>query len=254
MSDREPLAGRRILVTRGSSDPLTERLRVLGATVIEVPTIRIAPAEDPAPLDAALEGVQGYDWIVFTSGNAVQAVADRLSALGRKLPPTLRVAAVGPATTARCREILGTGVDLEPVHDYRAEGLLQAFSLKGVAGLRVLVPASDRARGTLAQGLRDLGASVDALVAYRTVTPEGLAPRLATALGAGIDLVTLASPSAVEGYVAGSPSRGIGIPVAVLGPVTATAAREAGLDLRVVAHPSTVEGLVKGIVGFFGGA
>jgi len=106
---------------------------------------------------------------------------------------------------------------------------------------------SDRAREVLAEGLRARGAEVDSVLAYRTVTPAGTGAVLERAVEAGADLVTLASPSAVEGLVSALGPRSTQLPVAVIGPVTEHAARAAGLDVRVVASPSTVEGLVAAI-------
>lgn len=244
-----PLSGRRILVTGGRSGRLGERLKHLGATVFEVPAITSAPLEDTTPLDQALSSLDSYDWLVFTSANAVSAVRERLRVLGREV--RVPVASVGPATSEKCRELLGR-VDLQPERDYRAEGLLEALARVGVAGKRCLLPVSDRARPTLASGLRELGATAEVRVAYRTVQPADFAPRLAEALEQGIDLVTFAAPSAVEGFVATSGDRGRRIPAVALGPVTAAAVREAGLDLCRTADPATVDGLVEAIRAYFG--
>jgi uroporphyrinogen III methyltransferase/synthase len=246
MRDAGPLEGRRILVTGGTSESLSERLTGLGARVFEVPAISFAPPEDLAPLDQALLSQEAYDWLVFTSGNAVRAVKERLAALQRDL--RIPIASVGPSTTARCLELLGVEAELQPAKDYRAEGLVEAFAQKGVTGCRMLLPGSDRARPTLAEGLRRLGAEVDVRTAYRTLTPEGVVSRLAEVLEKGVNLVTLASPSAVDAYASCRGAKGT--PVVVLGPVTAVAAEEAGLDLRAVAQPSTLDGLVQAILTF----
>jgi uroporphyrinogen-III synthase len=239
------LTGKRILLTRSRNESLAERLKDLGATIREVPSIRIEGPLDPGALDDALGRASSFDWIAFTSRNAVSAVSGRWASLAG-----LRIASVGPSTSAEILDLLGRPPDLEPSEDFRAEGLVEAFAGAGVGRQRVLVPASDRARTTLPEGLRALGAHVEVVVAYRTVIPEGLAEAFDQAFAAGVDLVALLSPSAVEGFKAAR-ERG-SVPVAVLGIVTARAAQEAGLDVRVVANPSTLDGLVDGIRAFFG--
>lgn len=251
------LAGRRILVTRrpGQSALLVTRLASLGADVLELPTIEILPAEDTGPLDRALGDLHRYDWFVFTSPNAVRAVAERLAALG--LPAGARgasLASVGATTTEALAESLpGAEIALQPSSDFRAEALAEALLARGVRGQRFLLPVSDRARDVLERALADAGASVETVVAYRTATPPALADQFRAISLKGLDLATFASPSAVQNLadVAGPLLQGL--PAAVIGPVTADRARRAGIDVRIVANPSTTAGLVDGIVRHFGG-
>jgi uroporphyrinogen-III synthase len=262
VSDPErPLAGRRILVTRRAAQASTlgERLRALGAVIVECGAIEIEPPEDTGPLDRALRALHRYHWLLLTSANAVSALAGRLAVLGLDPAAALagvRVAVVGPATGEAFRErFLGRQPDAQPAGDYRAEGLLAALPAE-VAGLAFLLPSSDRARDVLPRTLAARGAAVDVVVAYRTVAAPELAARLEEAFAAGLDLATFASPSAVESFVAAAGERSRAVPAAAIGPVTAEAAAAAGLDVRVVARPSTVEGLVAGLVAYFeaGGA
>lgn len=212
-----------------------------------MPAIEVVPPQDPAPLDGALRALAGFDWIVFTSANAVRAVRERIQA---PLPGGVRIASVGTATTdAIHRSFPGVEVSLEPSEEFRAEGLLEAFAGVDLAGRGVLLPLSDRARDVLAAGLTERGARVTTVVAYRTVTPSGLAARLRQELERGLDLLSFASPSAVEGFV--SAAGGVGVPAAVIGPVTEAAARDAGLSVVVVARPATAEGLVAAIESYF---
>lgn len=252
------LAGRRLVVTRrrGQSSRLVDLLVERGATVLEVPAIEIVAPPDAGPLDEALGALERYDWVVLTSANAVSAVIGRLAVLG--LAPRLggrgpgssartrpKVASVGPATTAALRSSFPEDrVALEPDLDFRAAALVEAFAREGVAGARVLVPASTRARVDLAQGLRGLGADVDVVAAYATVEPPGLAEAVRGSLGAGFDLALFASPSALEAFAGAAGERARGLAVAVIGPTTEAAARASGMDVRAVASPSTVEGLV----------
>lgn len=249
-----PLSGRRILVTRRleQSGALAQQLSALGATVLTLPAIEIAPPENPAVLERALRNISGYDWIVFTSVNAVQAVSRRMEDLGidkAAVGSSVAASSVGPTTSEAFREAFPGGeLRLAPASDFRAEGLAEAFSKHQVSGQRMLLPLSDRARETLPQALRALGAEVEVVTAYRTVAPARLREDLADHLRGGLDLIVLASPSAVEHLVAAAPELLRGLPAAVMGPVTESAARDAGLDVRVVAYPSTAVGLMAAIV------
>jgi uroporphyrinogen III methyltransferase / synthase len=247
-----PLADRRILLTRRAdqSEPLARRLADLGATVVFAPAIEVGPPEDPAPLDEALRDLDHYDWLVFTSPNAVAAVKARIEALGRKaLPAALKVASVGRATSEAAQEAFREcRVALVPADDYRADGLLEAFAKLDPPPRRVLVPTSDLSHPTLAEGLRALGVTVDHRIAYRTTTPEDLASRLQETLASGFDLVLLASPSAVQGLADVLGTEAAGLPTVVIGPTTAASARLAGMAVLGVAEPSTVEGLVSAAI------
>ena len=244
------LAGRRIVVTRraGQASSLVNLLQDLGAEVIELPSIEILPPTDPKPLDDALRSLGRFQWLVFTSANAVDAVVARLAALA--LPQALtsqgsRLASVGPATTAALRKAFPTEeIALEPTQRFRAAELVGAFAGEQLAGARVLLPRSSRARDELALGLRALGADVLAVVAYETVEPRDLVPRVRRCLDQGFDLALFASPSAVEAFAQAAGAGVHGLPVVAIGPTTADAARAAGLDLRATATPSTAEGLV----------
>jgi uroporphyrinogen-III synthase len=239
----------RVLLTRqpGQAGALREGLLELGADVIEVPLIEIVPPADGAPLDDALKRLHRFQWTAFTSANAVQAVADRLHALGLAWPAACRVASVGPSTTAALAERLPrTPVTLEPETDHRAEGLLRAFEPHPVQGLHVLLPASERARDVLPRGLRERGADVTVVAAYGNVAPADLPARLAAALDGHVDLVTFASPSAVQGFVAAAPPPPWPA-AAVIGPVTEEAARSAGFAVAAVAAPSSAAGLLAAV-------
>ncbi len=238
---------------------LVSRLTELGATVIEIPAIAVAPPEDTTALDSALARLGEYDWLIFTSANAVRAVAERLAALGGAaacLPlPRPRVASVGPSTSdAIADRFVGRAADLLPASEFRGEGLLAAFAERerteatdatSVRGRRCLLPVADRARDVLAAGLRQLGAEVEVLVAYRTVMPPDLPELIAARLRGGVDLALFASPSAVENFAAAAGNRVHGLPTAVMGPVTERTARDLGLEIRAVASPSTLEGLIS---------
>jgi uroporphyrinogen-III synthase len=245
------LAGWRVLVTRQpeQAQGLAGVLSGEGATVVEVPLIEIAPPADSKPLEDAAARVAEYNWLVFTSANAVRALATALR--GRALPSGRpQVATVGPSTTRAVEEAFpGASVTLTPPEDTRAEGLVAAFAAHDLQGRRVLVPVSDRARDTLAAGLTAQGARVDVVPAYRTITPADAPARLAAALSGGVGVVVLASPSAVEGFVSSCPAGAVWPPVVAIGPVTERAARTAGLRVAAVASSAGPEGLLEAIVG-----
>jgi uroporphyrinogen-III synthase len=240
----QPLAGKRIVVTRPESKPLAEALEVLGAEVAIVPLIEIRPAEDRRPLDAALENLAGYEWVVFTSVNGVAAVGERLGGIGSGT----RIAAVGPVTADTVRAL---GVEPSFVAARASEDI--ARGLGPIEGKRVLLPQADIADPRLAEELRERGATVDVVVAYRTILVEpqmwGILPmRLA-------DAIVLASGSAVRGLAAIAASFeafGTSTILVCIGPKTAAVAREVGLPVGLVADESTGDGIIRALVSHFG--
>jgi uroporphyrinogen-III synthase len=249
-----PLAGRRIVVTRRpeQSGWLCARLEELGATVVELPLIEVAPAAERAPLDDALRRLASYDWVVFTSANAVRSVSERITDLGiaERTLTRRKIASIGPSTTRALRDCFpDVAVSVEAAK-HNAEILLKELAT-GARGLRFLLPTSDRARDVLALGLRQAGAEVDVVVAYRTVAPAGLREEIIAGLRDGADAVTFASPSAVENLMAAAGELAPRIKAAVIGPVTQEACRRAGIEVDVVAEPATTEGLAAALLRRF---
>jgi uroporphyrinogen III methyltransferase/synthase len=232
------LFGRRVVVTRAraQASSLVEKLRALGAETIELPAIEIAaPADGGEALRAATPA--SYDWVVFTSVNAVERTFAGLRdarAFGRA-----QVAAVGPGT-AGALTARGVVADLVPASAV-AEALVEAFPAG--AG-RVLLPQAAAARRVLADGLRAKGWTVDVVEAYRTVAARPTDDALAAAAKA--DAIAFTSSSTVTSWLA----LGATIPpvVACIGPVTAATAAEHGVPVTVVATEHTVDGLVDALV------
>ncbi len=197
---------RTVVVTRGKTgeDGLGARLRELGATVRELPSIAFGPPADPAPLDAALRDAARFAWVVFASATGVEKTVGRMRTLGLD-PAALsrpRLAAVGPATAEKVARLLREP-DLVPA---RATGEAMAAALAPhVRGLPVLVPRPAEGRPELVEGLRAAGAAVVAVEAYRTVPApaEELRPLAAWIAAGEVDAVAFASPSAVAAVVAG---------------------------------------------------
>ena len=257
---RRPLAGVSVLVTRAAEQapPLLAALREQGAEALALPTLRIAPAADLGPLDAALWRLAAEeamdDWIIFTSANAVGRVVDRLSALGLGVGVLGQrsIAAIGPATAAAL-EAVGVVPTLTPERA-DAVGTASALAGRGVAGRRVLFPRGDLARETLARALRDHGALVEEVEAYRTLpvpsaeTDPAVRERVRFGL---VDVVTLTSPSSVRNLallLGGSLGCLAGATVVTVGETTAAAVRARDLSVHAVAATPSVAGIVAAVV------
>jgi uroporphyrinogen-III synthase len=246
-----PLSGWRVVVTRAraQASELGRLLTEAGAVSIEVPVIEIAdPADGGVALREALSRIDTFDWVVFTSVNAVERCLG-----GPRSGPKLgraRVAAVGPGTASA----LGArGIETDLVPDrYVAEALAEAFPLPAQPGIGgVLLPCSAGARDVVAEGLRAKGWQVEVVEAYRTlrpILPAGTAGALENA-----DVITFASSSAVTGCLELSGRDHLPPVVACIGPITAQTAVEAGLSVEVVARVHTTEGLVQALIEWAAG-
>jgi uroporphyrinogen-III synthase len=230
MTADAPLAGRTIVVT--APGRLGGMLGVLGANVVDAPVIAIEPAPLP-DLDLA-----SYDWVVFTSANAVPAFCAGLS-LATGDNPAQKLAAVGPGTAAAVAQ-LGRRVDLVP-DEAVGEALVDAFP---VGSGRVLLPQAAGARPVVAAGLREKGWDVEVVVAYTTVAVP-LSDEQRAAAGAA-DAIAFTSASTVTNYLdAGGP---VPSTVVCIGPVTADAARQRGLTVAAVADPHTLDGVAGALL------
>ena len=258
--DNRPLFGKRVLVTRSRTQAsrMCELLEDAGAIAVELPAIAIVPPEDFAPLDEAVGHLGSYGWVIFASVNAVDSVFERLDAQGRDARAfgTARVGAIGPATAAGL-ERRGIRPDFTPSRAVSSAALeeLVAFEWNGV---RVLLPAADIGRDELADGLSRLGASVERVTAYRTVTPPDAAQRARDAFADGIDIITFTSSSTVRNLLGllgedGGPGKEAmsSSLVACIGPVTAGTARELGLRVDIEAEEHTVNGLAEALIRHF---
>jgi uroporphyrinogen-III synthase len=251
----QPLTGARVLVTRPTSDTggLVTALREAGAIPIELPTIRIEEVADLGPLDAAIDRLRAgdYDWVVFTSRNAVTRTLKRLEERDPGGAPLagVAIAAVGEATAAALVEA-GVALDALPERP-DAEGVVATLAERGIDGKRVFFPKGDIARPVIEEGLRAQGAVVDAVDVYRTLPAHGVPSDAAAAIESRrIDAVLLMSPSSVHGLVALLGDR---LPllgdatVACVGPTTAAAAGAAGLRVDVVPEQPTITRLIAAL-------
>ncbi len=232
------LTGKTVLITRAArqSAELRSQLEERGARVIECPTIQIVPPKTWKPVDDAIRRLNTYQWLLFTSANAVEQFMDRMGNVRCRIP----IAVVGSATAAKLSEW-----DLKPAllpKEFRAEGLLDAFPEKMVA-VRILFPRAEVARELLPEELRRRGATVDVVSVYRTVKAQ-LGSIREILESETVDCIVFTSPSAIPDDLAPLPAN---IAVAVIGPVTREAAQILGFGPAIVPVQSTIPALVEAI-------
>ncbi|MDP9112960.1 MAG: uroporphyrinogen-III C-methyltransferase [Acidobacteriota bacterium] len=247
--EKLPLFGKRIVVTRdrGQSPLLAEPLEALGAEILFVPVIQVVHAAEGSSLEQAIANLRAYDWLIFTSVNGVRHFVEALDRSTSDLRALkAKICAIGSATQAAI-EALHLRVDILP-KEYVAESLVAALEGEDLRGKRVLLPRAAVARDLVPDTLRERGAVVDVVEAYRTVIPPDAAARAKEALAHKPDWITFTSSSTVTNLlkVAG-PEALAGIKIASIGPVTSATAREAGLTVDVEAEPHTIEGLVHAL-------
>ena len=249
----KPLSDRRVVVTRHAdqADTVCERLNELGAKAIPFPVSRLIPLASEG-LEAAMSDLAQYDWLIFTSANAVRILRQHLAARSFKLD-SVRVAAVGAATAACLRE-MGATPDFVP-EAFLAERIPQG--LGDLNGRRILLPRSRIGRPEIVAGLRGSGALVDEVAVYDTVLAEPPAEAW-RAIRKPIDCLTFASPSSIRFWFELLKRRGSALPtygqspaVACIGPVTAAEASAFGLAVEIIPETYTVDGLLAAIVQFF---
>jgi uroporphyrinogen III methyltransferase / synthase len=257
--ETKPLFGWRVLVprTKEQAGVLADQLRVYGAVPEEVPTISVEPPRTPQQMERAIKGlVTGrYEWIAFTSGNAVRAVRERFEEYGldARAFAGIKVAAVGEQTAAAISQF-GVQPDLVPSGEQSAAGLLADFppydSVFDPIN-RVFLPRADIATETLVAGLIELGWEVDDVTAYRTVRAAPPPAHTREAIkGGGFDAVVFTSSSTVRNLVgiAGKPHSSTVI--ACIGPHTAKTAEEHGLRVDVMATEPSVSDLADALAEY----
>ncbi|MGI4893772.1 MAG: uroporphyrinogen-III synthase [Janthinobacterium lividum] len=257
--ETKPLFGWRVLVprTKEQAGGVTSRLSEHGATAEVVPTISVEPPRTPQQMEKAVKGlVTGrYEWIGFTSVNAVKAVREKFSEYGldARAFSGLKIAAVGGVTADALRE-WGIEPDLLPETEQSATGLLQSWPpyddlLDPIN--RVFLPRADIATDTLVAGLQENGWEVDDVTAYRTVRAAPPAAPVRDAIKTGaFDAVVFTSSSTVRNLVgiAGKPHPST--VVACIGPATAKTAEEHGLRVDVLAAEPSADALVEALARF----
>ena len=274
-----PLAGKRVVVTRAASQSaaLAAALQAQGAEVISLPFIKILPPLDFAPLDSALRDLASFDWLIFTSQNAVSAVADRLDAIapGNAIPatirdsvipsearnlssasatpaPSVRVAAVGKATAEAAQS---AGFTVAHIGQGGTAATLVLELLPELPDRRVLLPRSDRAASELVPRLQRFGAEVTEVIAYRTAdaTEVDASSREAVATS---DAILFFSPSAVHSFAALQKSSALNpladtVVIGAIGPVTSVALRNSGSRCDFQASEPSVDEIVATLAVHF---
>jgi uroporphyrinogen-III synthase/uroporphyrinogen III methyltransferase/synthase len=249
----EPLANRRILVTRGANQAakLSDGLRALGAIPVEVPAIEIRPPESYEPLDSALRDLAAYDWLILTSTNSVQVLGERAASLRIGTPPAgLQVATIGGAT-AQAAQDAGLAVNLVP-DAYVAESLVAALQNQ-IAGKRILLARAAIARDVIPDALRAAGATVDVVEAYQNVMPEAAPHQLRHAYARGLDAATFTSSSSVTYLARAAQAGGVPFPLksvraVSIGPITTQTLQALGWPPAAEADPHDIPGLVEAVV------
>ncbi|MCL5265913.1 MAG: uroporphyrinogen-III C-methyltransferase [Chloroflexi bacterium] len=260
--DNRPLFGKRVLVTRAreQAGALSRLLEEKGAVAVEVPTVRIEPPTDADPFERAIAQLESYDWVIFTSANGVNAFMNKLGELDQDVRALkgARLCAIGPATAAELKRYR-LRIDFVP-DEFVAEAVIEGLRKLGVGGKRILLPRAEVAREVLPVQLREAGAAVDEVAAYRTTPAQSHSEQAVRRfLDREIDIVTFTSSSTVRNLVAileangrNRASRLLDATVnACIGPITAQTAEELGIRVDVVAREYTIKGLVDAVVEYF---
>jgi len=247
------LNNKRILVTRTrhQASGLAAQLQALGATVVHIPTIEIVPPESYAPLDAALARLAVFDWLIFTSANAVEVFQGRCNlAIHPK-----RIAVIGPAT-AHAVEAIGLTADLIPPR-YIAESLAAELTPYAAHAHMLLVRAAE-ARDTLPELLRAAGAVITIVEAYRNQVPADAVPALRAALDSQEhypDAITFTSASTARNFFALLDAAHLALPekvvLASIGPITSQTLRDLGHPPHIEAAEHTIPALVRALANHF---
>ncbi len=251
--ENRPLFGKRVLVTRArtQASALSKLLAERGAQPIELPAIEIQSVNDPTELDQAISELPGFNWVIFTSANGVEAVWDRLVVLGYDARQfgSVKIGAIGPATAEILAEH-GLYPDFMPV-EYTSKGILEGLSERDIKGSRILLPRADIAPKDLTEGLIGLGSEPVEVIAYLTKPSAEVAEKAKQMLLDGeIDIITFASSSTVTNLI-----QSLGddwqaaqkAKIACIGPVTAATTKSVGLTVDIMANEQTIPGLVTAI-------
>ena len=256
--ERKPLFGKGVVITRPieQAAEFAALLRAQGARVIHFPTIKIVPADGWRDLDRAIGAIGDYQWIIFTSANGVSNFFRRLRELRLDLRELkgICICAIGPAT-ADAVENRGIKVDLIP-ESFISEGVIEAFKKENIKGARILLPRAETARDVIPAELAKLGAKVDVVTVYRTISSGRGKSELEKLIGEGkVDVITFTSSSTVTNFVE-IMGREFVLPpqvkIACIGPVTAATAKKAGMKIDIMQEKYTIPGLVEGMVDYFG--
>ena len=262
--EKKPLFGKKIIITRPEeqADELFYPLMDAGADCILFPTIKIAAAEEVSLLDKAINELQKYDWIIFTSANGVRFFFDRIKELNKdaRIFGNSKICAIGPKTAEALRNRFIVP-DLVP-EEYRSEDIVRCFSRIQIKGKRFLIPRADNARDLLPKELRKMGAKVDVVTAYRNILPEIEEQKREKIrqmiIKEEVDLVIFTSPSTFYNFlklvdISEEKAKNYfkHINIACIGPVTAGAIKRAGLKPKIMPKKYDIPHLVEAIIAYY---
>ncbi|NVO00551.1 MAG: uroporphyrinogen-III C-methyltransferase [Geobacteraceae bacterium] len=257
--DSKPLFAKTVLVTRSENQAgeFSAMLAAKGARVLECPTITLLPPESWGAVDAEIERLASFDWVIFTSANGVNFFFERLAAKGldARAFADCRICVVGAKTAAHLASH-GIKADLMP-SDYKAEGVVAEFAKLDITGLKFLIPQVDKARDVIPKGLAAMGGSVITPLTYRNSTPDNIPAKVLQALEEKrVDCVTFTSSSTVDNFAAMLGENRMlhfleGVKVAAIGPITAKSCRDIGLNVDIEPEKYTLEEMTEEIVKYF---
>lgn len=250
-----PLFAKKVLITRMEKDTLflKQSLEQLGAMVIEQPTIQLVPPDDHTIIDSAIEGIDTYNIIIFTSANAVHKFIERLWVKGydvRKFK-NAEIVGIGPKT-AQAIESYKIRVNYIP-EEFKAEGVINILKDK-VKGKRILIPRAQEARPILIQELSNAGAKVDVAPVYKTIRAE-IDNEILPILKNGVDLAIFTSSSTVNNFFDMFGKDAFEIlnhaDIACIGPITASTVKSMGFDVTIQPSSYTIEALIQQIIMYY---
>ncbi len=256
--ENRPLLGKKFIVTR-TREQASELIKLLedkGAFCIELPTIAVKMPDDTSELDNAIAHLSKYDWIVFSSPNAVKFFMERLFQLGKDVRAfgNTKIASMGAGTSDSLRQF-SLNHDLMP-DNFQAEGMLEAFSQTHINNQNILIPRAKKARDILPEGLKNLGANVDVVTCYENFSPEISQDKIDLLMEENIDLITFTSSSTVKNFHKLLPEDVLKkllseAKISAIGPVTADTARELGINIDIMPKEALILSMVNDIEEYF---
>ena len=254
-----PLYNKQIIITRSreQAGAFADILESKGACPIPFPTIKTVPPDSWDGIDKAIQNIEKYDWLIFTSANGVKYFLERLKENRKDMRrlKDVKICAIGPKT-AEPLENLGIIIDFVPP-EFIAEAIIEGLGYKEIQGKNVLIPRAAVARETLPVELVKMGAIVDVVDAYKTIRPENKIKDIKEMLiNNNVDAITFTSSSTVTNFVNFFGENEIpklvnGVTIACIGPITADTAEKHGLKAKIIPKKYTVEAFAEAIADFY---
>jgi len=255
----KPLLKKQILVTRAldQARSFVDLLENKGAFPILFPTIETVPPDSWKALDHAIQNINNYDWIIFTSANGAKYFLERLekNRVDIKDLRDIRLCAIGPKTAGILKKS-GIKIDYIP-SEFKAEGVIEELISKGIKGKKILIPRASIAREILPEELKNMGAFVEAVDTYKTIQPAEKTDDIRKMLkNKEIDMITFTSSSTVTNFVNMFKKEEIfslihGVDIACIGPITAKTVEKYNLQPHIIPDDYTIEALTQAIVDFY---